>query len=143
MNGLTGTAALTTADLAAASEVPAARPASVVDSSGVAADGTAQPLALLFTAEAAEEFCSRWDAVQIGFVDDPGQAVQKADELVAQVMKSLAQTFSSERAKIEDQFNLGGTVNTESQRVALRRYRSFFQRLISLDSLPGPARNAQ
>ena len=54
-------------------------------------------------------------------------------------MKSLAQTFSSERAQIDAQFSEGGTVNTERQRVALRRLRSFFQRLLSLDGAPGPS----
>jgi hypothetical protein len=46
--------------------------------------------------DAAKDFRSRWDAVQRGFVDDPGQS-----ELVAQVMKSLAEAFSNERAKLE------------------------------------------
>ena len=72
-------------------------------------------------------------------MNDPGQVVQKADGLVAQAMNSLAQTFSSGRAKIDAQFSEGGTVNTERQRVALRRLRSFFQRLLSLDSAPGPS----
>jgi CHAD domain-containing protein len=67
--------------------------------------------------------------VQIGFVDDPMQAVQKADELVAQVMKSLAETFADERANIEGDVD---HEDTEHLRVALRRYRSFFQRLLSL-----------
>ena len=89
-------------------------------------------LAPLFLAEAAEDFRSRWDAVQIGFVDDPKQAVQRADELVAQVMKNLAETFSNERANIEGQFKESDDATTEHLRVALRRYRSFFQRLLSL-----------
>ena len=80
----------------------------------------------------AKEFRSRWDAVQSGFVDDPGQAVQHADELVAKVMKSLAETFSRERAKLEGQVNATDKASTEDLRVALRRYRSFFERLLSL-----------
>lgn len=143
MSAVTGTAVLTTADLAATSEMSASKPTAVVESSAVAVDETAQPLSLLFTAEAAEEFRSSWDAVQIGFVDDPGQAVRRADELVAHVMTSLAQTFSSERARIEGQFNEGGIVNTETHRVALRRYRSFFQRLLSLDRPPALAGDTQ
>jgi len=70
--------------------------------------------------------------VQIGFVDDPRQAVRQADELVAQVMKSLAETFSSERASLEEQLEQTDSASTENLRVALRRYRSFFQRLLSL-----------
>jgi len=58
--------------------------------------------------------------------------VRKADELVAQVMKSLAETFSNERAELEGQVDQTEQASTENLRVALRRYRSFFQRLLSL-----------
>jgi hypothetical protein len=92
----------------------------------------AEPLAALFPPEMAQDFRSRWDEVQIGFVDDPKQAVRKADELVAQVMKSLAQKFADERSKFESQFDEQGSASTENLRVALRGYRSFFQRLLSL-----------
>src|SRR4051812_43627800 len=61
----------------------------------------AEPLAELFPQDAAAQFRSRWDAVQIGFVDDPKQAVKQADELVAQVMKSLAESFARQRSTIE------------------------------------------
>ena len=89
-----------------------------------------EPLAPLFNADVAQGFRARWDAAQIGFVDDPRQAVQQADELVAQVMKSLAQSFADERRQLEAQMN--ETASTENLRVALQRYRSFFQRLLSL-----------
>ncbi|TMH11913.1 MAG: hypothetical protein E6H65_08040 [Betaproteobacteria bacterium] len=80
----------------------------------------------------ADDFRARWDAIQISFVDDPKQAVRQADELVAQVMKSLAETFSNARAKFEGNVDEKDTASTENLRVALRRYRSFFQRLLSL-----------
>jgi hypothetical protein len=91
-----------------------------------------QQLAPLFAADVAGDFRARWDAVQIGFVDDPRQAVRQADELVAQVMKSLAESFSAERARFEDELEQKDSGSTENLRVALRRYRSFFQRLLSL-----------
>ena len=91
-----------------------------------------EPLAALFPAQAAEDFRMRWDAVQNGFVDDPKQAVRQADELVAQVMKNLAETFAAERSKIEDESSDASGATTENLRVALRHYRSFFQRLLSL-----------
>ena len=94
--------------------------------------GGAEHLAALFDPDVAGGFRARWDEVQIGFVDDPRQAVRKADELVAQVMKSLAETFSSERAHLEDELQQTDKASTENLRVALRRYRSFFQRLLSL-----------
>lgn len=86
-------------------------------------------LAPLFLPQIAQKFKDQWDEVQIGFVDDPTQAVRRADELVAQVMKNLAETFADERANVESQMDQG---DTELMRVALRRYRSFFQRLLSL-----------
>ena len=95
-------------------------------------DRQAEPLAALFLAPVAEDFRQRWDAVQIGFVDDPRQAVRSADELVAQVMKTLAETFAEQRSGIEAGVDRGGDADTENLRVALQRYRSFFQRLLSL-----------
>jgi hypothetical protein len=91
-----------------------------------------EQLAPLFASDVAGDFRARWDAVQIGFVDDPRQAVRQADELVAQVMKSLAESFSAERARFEGQLEQKDSGSTENLRVALRRYRSFFQRLLSL-----------
>ena len=127
---------LTTADLAAAAE-PAARTADVPVEEArprtAPSDRTGgEQLAPLFSPDAASDFQKRWDSVQIAFVDDPRQAVQRADELVAQVMKSLAETFSNERAKLEGQLNAKDGASTENLRVALQRYRSFFQRLLAL-----------
>jgi hypothetical protein len=90
-----------------------------------------EPLAALFTPDVGQGFRSRWDATQIGFVDDPRRAVQQADELVAEVMKSLAQSFADERRQLEAQMTSEST-STENLRVALQRYRSFFHRLLSL-----------
>ncbi len=72
------------------------RAASMPMESGAAHDED-ERLAPLFLPQIAESFRSRWDEVQIGFVDNPTEAVKKADELVAQVMKSLAETFADER----------------------------------------------
>ena len=87
----------------------------------------------LFEADVARGFKSRWDEVQISFVDDPTRAVKQADELVAEVMTSLAESFSRERAQLEGVVQSASDGrSTEDLRVALRRYRSFFQRLLSL-----------
>jgi len=75
---------------------------------------------------------SRWDRVQTGFVDEPRAAVQEGDELVAQAMKRLAEVFADERKKLEQQWDRGDDVNTEDLRLALRKYRSFFQRLLTV-----------
>jgi hypothetical protein len=86
----------------------------------------------LFLHEEAEDFRRRWMAVQTDFVDDPRASVQAADSLVAQTMKRLAEVFADERARLEGQWSKGGEVGTEDLRQALRRYRSFFDRLLAV-----------
>jgi hypothetical protein len=76
-------------------------------------------------------FRARWDQVQTSFVDEPRQAVQQADGLVANVVKRIAEQFSAERAQLEKQWDRGDDVSTEDLRQALRRYRSFFDRLLT------------
>jgi hypothetical protein len=86
----------------------------------------------LFKPEDAGAMQSHWSEVQAAFVDDPRQAVQRADELVAKVIKRLADTFADERSKLEQQWSSGENVSTEDLRVALQRYRLFFDRLLSI-----------
>ena len=68
----------------------------------------------------------------MGFVDEPRQAVEQADKLVDITMKHLGEMFATERARLEGQWDTGDTVSTEVLRLALRRYRSFFGRLLSM-----------
>ena len=86
----------------------------------------------LFASDVAARYRTRWAEVQSGFVDDPRRAVADGDELVAEVMKSLAESFSHERERLEDRLSHTGEAPTEALRVGLRRYRSFFERLLSL-----------
>ena len=81
--------------------------------------------------QAAQGFRSRWKDIQISFVDEPRSAVQKADQLVAETMKQLAEDFASEKNKLESQWDRGGEVSTEDLRQALQRYRSYFERLLA------------
>lgn len=85
----------------------------------------------LFAGEDAERFRSRWQEIQTGFVDEPQRSVEEADTLVAELMQRLASTFSEERSKLESQWAGGGDASTEDLRVALQRYRSFFDRLLA------------
>lgn len=86
----------------------------------------------LFSADEAKNLRSQWDAVQVAFVDEPRQAVERADSLVAGAMKRLAEIFAEERARLEGQWDRGDSVSTEELRVALQRYRAFFGRLLSV-----------
>lgn len=110
----------------------AAAPRDEASRAGSEAAPQAEQLEPLFSAELAQEYRSRWIGLQGSFVDDPRQAVQQGDELVAEVMQSLAQTFADERAGLEDDLAQTGDASTEALRITLRRYRSFFERLLSL-----------
>lgn len=97
-------------------------------------DDTPAPL---FAREAADDFQHRWDGIQAGFVDDPRKAVQEADALVAETMQRLAESFSQQRSRLEQELDRGrdaeaGQASTEDLRLALRHYRSFFKRLLAV-----------
>jgi len=128
---------LTTADLAASANGTAASssspPSSAVSSNRDGGHVKEEAnLAPLFTDDAATAFRSRWDVVQRGFVDDPREAVRAGDELVAQVIKSLAESFSEQRSSLENGLDQDNQSSTENLRLALRRYRSFFERLLAI-----------
>lgn len=86
----------------------------------------------LFPSQETQDLRDRWHSIQAGFVDEPRKAVEDADGLVASTMKRLAEIFASERDQLESQWDRGDDVSTEDLRVALRRYRSFFDRLLSM-----------
>jgi len=75
---------------------------------------------------------ARWNSVQAGFVDDPRECVQKADGLVSDLVDQLTNGFAQARSRLEDQWARGEQASTEDLRVALKRYRSFFERLLSV-----------
>lgn len=128
LNVDSGDRPLRTSDLAAAASPSAAQSAAHEEQDR----DRGERLDPLFSPDVAEDYRARWTAVQGSFVDDPREAVQQGDELVAQVMKSLAESFAAERDELEGQLGEGGEASTETLRVALRRYRSFFERLLSL-----------
>lgn len=86
----------------------------------------------LFSGDVERDFRSRWQNIQTGFVDEPRHAVEQADELVAELMQQLAKSFSDQRSGLEKQWEQTDKVSTEDLRLALRRYRSFFERLLAI-----------
>jgi hypothetical protein len=112
---------LTTSDLADAS-------ADTWDEQGDPEQDDREPL---LPGDQSERFSSRWQEIQAGFVDEPRSSVEQADALVADLMQRLAASFSNERQQLEAQWDSGDDVSTEDLRVALTRYRSFFDRLLS------------
>ena len=65
-------------------------------------------------------------------MDEPRRTVEGADKLVAAVMQRLADGFANERSGLEKQWDSGDNVSTEDLRIALQRYRSFFDRLLTV-----------
>jgi hypothetical protein len=131
---------LSTADLAYGTQDETAEgrsaPAGVQPETGedtvVESRPAAMQMAPLFSSEQTSQLRDRWTDVQTGFVDEPRQAVEQADSLVAEVMQQLATTFADERGKLEQQWDRGDDISTEDLRVALQRYRSFFDRLLAV-----------
>ncbi len=131
---------LTTDELAAAgrfappddadASAPGARqPADTPQATSVAGpDASTEPL---LAADDAQKFRESWERVQNQFVDQPRQAVENADRLVAELMQDLAGLFAQERESLEREWGRDGQPSTEDLRVALQRYRSFFKRLLS------------
>lgn len=87
----------------------------------------------LFEDDEAEQFRAQWLEIQSRFVDDPSVSVKEADDLVAEVIKNITRSFADKRISLESQWK-SGDVSTEDLRVAMKRYRSFFNRLLTLQS---------
>lgn len=86
---------------------------------------------LLFRPEDVDRFRTEWQQVQTMFVDDPREAVQSADHLVAEVMQALASMFNEHKQELEGHWREeSADLQTEDLRIALRRYRSFFYQLL-------------
>jgi hypothetical protein len=89
-------------------------------------------LSPLFSDEEERNFRDRWKDIQTGFVDEPHRSVEQADELIAKLLQRLAESFSEQRSHLEQQWEKSDSASTEDLRLALRRYRSFFDRLLSI-----------
>jgi hypothetical protein len=124
-----GSTELTTADLAGTSGgTPSHEGATNIGSEPT--DG-GQDLPPLLPPDEIEAARTTWAAVQADFVDEPRRSVKEADQLVARLMHQLAEGFSQERNTLESQWDKGDEVSTEDLRLALQRYRAFFQRLLA------------
>ncbi len=74
----------------------------------------------------------RWQRIQGEFVDNPHASVEQADRLVASAVQRLAEIFAAEKSTLEATWSRGSEVSTEDMRQALRRYRSFFDRILAI-----------
>jgi hypothetical protein len=106
----------------------------VENSSATSMNEEHEQLEHLFEDEESKKFRTQWLSIQSKFVDNPQQSVREADELVASVLKSVTMGFHNRRSALEKEWNSGSKVSTEDLRLALKRYRSFFDRLLTLES---------
>jgi hypothetical protein len=85
----------------------------------------------LVSEDSALDYRNRWETIQADFIDEPRRSVEEADGLVAEVIEEVARTFQEQRLSLEARWTDDEDVSTEDLRVALRLYRSFFERLLS------------
>ena len=129
----TGPSTADTEPSTAGTEPSTAGTASAVAGTGPSTAGTESSTEKsLFAEDELSGLRSRWNDVQSGFVDDPRDCVQKADALVSDVVEQLTTGFSEARSRLEAQWARGEEASTEDLRLALKRYREFFERLLAV-----------
>lgn len=87
--------------------------------------------ATLVPQDRSAEYLRRWETLKAGFVDEPRGAVRDANALVGEVLDELEALFKRQRSELERDLN-NESASTEDLRLALGRYRSFFDRLLTI-----------
>ncbi|MFI6732038.1 hypothetical protein ACIBI9_03820 [Nonomuraea sp. NPDC050451] len=77
---------------------------------------------------------ARWRDLQASFVDDPGEAVRRADGLVGEVVDALTSSLTNRTNGLRDRWKDTEAADTEQMRLALRDYRSVLESLLALSS---------
>ncbi|GAB7047316.1 hypothetical protein [Catenuloplanes indicus] len=101
-------------------DAPQLRPGDVVET----------PIAV-WTDEAAAPFRQQWHEIKAQFVDDPVGALAQAQTVCANAVHDLADALLAEQAGL-DPHKTNATPDTESMRIAMRRYREFLDRVLAL-----------
>ncbi|MFG2004713.1 hypothetical protein ACGFNU_36730 [Spirillospora sp. NPDC048911] len=81
----------------------------------------------------AERFHERWRELQSAFVDDPQDAVRKADELTTEVVEAIKVSVAARKRTLDERWRTekDAPADTERHRLALRAYRDLLERLLS------------
>jgi hypothetical protein len=82
----------------------------------------------LFPSTDVDGFRQRWDALQASFVDDPKGAASQAEALIGELVDRVGRRHQELRDEIGRNGDSGDA--TESNRIAIRRYRAFFRSLV-------------
>lgn len=99
--------------------------------SGDDSQAAEQKNATLIAPDRAREYQGRWTELKGEFVDEPRRAVRGANELVGEVLDELEALFRRQRDELERDLD-NEEASTEDLRLALGRYRSFFDRLLTI-----------
>ncbi|MCP2316299.1 hypothetical protein APR12_001636 [Nocardia amikacinitolerans] len=83
----------------------------------------------LFTEAEIERLRTEWRTVQGSFIDNPGEAVSHADNLVANTIDHLTAAYSEHRRALTTRWS--EDPDTEDLRNTLRAYRTFFNQLLT------------
>jgi hypothetical protein len=86
------------------------------------------PVSGFFAADAAQGLRDRWREAQLGFIDDPRKTVDDVKALVSEAVDQFTAAVSAQR----DELDAAAGDDTEQYRVAVQRYRAFFDRLLNL-----------
>ncbi|MPZ25874.1 MAG: hypothetical protein GEV12_05335 [Micromonosporaceae bacterium] len=85
----------------------------------------------LWAQDAADRLRDQWRDLQVQFIDDPEAAVAGAKGLVTEAVHELADALLEAQDSL-DPYRDDGRVDTETMRVAMRRYREFLERVLAL-----------
>ncbi|MEV6558654.1 hypothetical protein AB0M22_23285 [Nocardia sp. NPDC051756] len=88
----------------------------------------------LFAEADLDRLRSQWREVQGAFVDSPRDAVTQADTIVSDIIYQLTTVYAERKRVLEERSAGLQESDTEDLRQALRGYRGFFRRLLSIES---------
>lgn len=95
-----------------------------VDGNGTACADDGQVIdGPLIATEVMDDFLSRWNGIQVSFVDDPGTSVENADALTQEVGAALLKSFTDRSSRLSSGWR--EAADTEQLRLALKQYRAF------------------
>ena len=76
----------------------------------------------------ADGYRRQWESVQACFVDDPREAIERADALVVDVLRRMAQVREEHRGRLRS--SVGDSSSTEDLLGTMRSYRALFDGLL-------------
>ncbi|MFI7002307.1 hypothetical protein [Nocardia sp. NPDC050175] len=88
----------------------------------------------LFADTDLDQLRTQWREVQGTFVDNPRDAVTQADQIVTDIVYKLTTAIAERKRVLEEHTSGAQDGDTEELRQALRGYRGFFRRLLSIES---------